>query len=258
MGPITIGVDIGQKRDPTAIAVAEAVWQATPNGQGLEERYTIRRTERLPLGTSYPHVAERIAGVVANIFKRATHPQGPQVEYDPVNGVYQAVTVAPPGIVLYVDATGVGQPVVDLLARAGVQPIAVYFTHGDRRTVREDGSIALGKGWLVSRLQSLLQTDRLLLPRTGEAAALTEELLNYEIKVSEDANEQYGAFRVGTHDDLVTAIGLATQGAPETETTEVVFLEDIIGDYRVHIGGDESYQTPHQQMLADWRRHFGG
>ena len=257
MGPITIGVDIGQKRDPTAIAVAETVWQATPNGRGVEERYTIRRTERLPLGTAYPVVAERIAGVVTNLHKRAEPPGGPQMEYDPVSGVYQTATVAPPEIVLYVDATGVGQPVVDLLARAGVQPIAVYFTHGDRRTVREDGSVALGKGWLVSRLQSLLQTDRLLLPKTGEAAALTEELLNYEIKVSEDANEQYGAFRVGTHDDLVTAIGLATQGAPEIETTEIVYLEDIVGDYRIHIGGGESYQNPHQQALSEWRRYFG-
>jgi len=253
MGFIAIGVDIGQKRDPTAIAVAETVWQATPTGQGMEERYTIRRTERLPLGTPYPAVAERIAAVVTNLHKRAT-----QREYDPMMGVYQTATVVAPEIILYVDATGVGQPVVDLLARAGVQPIAVYFTHGDRRTVREDGSVALGKGWLVSRLQSLLQTDRLLLPKTREAAALTEELLNYEIKVSEDANEQYGAFRVGAHDDLVTAIGLATQGWPEVETTEVVGLEDVIGPYRVHIGGGESYQSPHAQALSEWKRYFGG
>jgi hypothetical protein len=29
--------------------------------------------------------------------------------------------------------------------------------------------------------------------------------------VSEDANDRYGAFRVGSHDDLVTALGLAVQ-----------------------------------------------
>ncbi len=33
--------------------------------------------------------------------------------------------------------------------------------------------------------------------------------LDYEIRVSEDANGRYGAFRVGSHDDLVTALGLA-------------------------------------------------
>ena len=47
-----------------------------------------------------------------------------------------------------------------------------------------------GKAWLVSRLQVLLQTGCILLPRTSEADALTRELLDYEIKVSEDANDR--------------------------------------------------------------------
>jgi hypothetical protein len=45
----------------------------------------------------------------------------------------------------------------------------------------------------------------------AEAKILAEELLNYEIRVEENANDRYGAFRVGTHDDLVTALGLAVQ-----------------------------------------------
>jgi hypothetical protein len=60
---------------------------------------------------------------------------------------------------------------------------------------------------MVSRLQALLQNGRLHLPRTPEAETLTEELQNFEIRVSEDANDRYGAFKVGTHDDLVTALG---------------------------------------------------
>jgi len=74
--------------------------------------------------------------------------------------------------------------------------------------------VKLGKAWLVSRLQMLLQNGRLHLPRTAEAEALARELLDYEIRVSEDANDRYGAFRVGTHDDLVTALGLAVQLDP--------------------------------------------
>jgi hypothetical protein len=34
----------------------------------------------------------------------------------------------------------------------------------------------------------LLQTGRILLPRTAEADALARELLDYEMRVSEDAN----------------------------------------------------------------------
>jgi len=115
-----------------------------------------------------------------------------------------------------VDATGVGLPVVDLLRERlhGGRVVAAYFTYGDRRTETvEDGQVrvSLGKAFLVSRLQALLQCGRLHLPRTGEAQALTEELLNYEIRVDENAHEKYGAFKVGTHDDLVTALGLAVQ-----------------------------------------------
>jgi len=88
---------------------------------------------------------------------------------------------------------------------------AVYFNHGDRRLEVSRNEIRLGKAWLVSRLQALLQTGRLHLPRTPEAEALAVELLDYEIRVDSDANDRYGAFKVGTHDDLVTALGLAVQ-----------------------------------------------
>lgn len=102
---------------------------------------------------------------------------------------------------VYVDATGV--------------PIApVYFTHGDRRTVNEDRSVTLGKAFLVSRLKALTQTGRIHLTQSAEMDAMQKELLDNEIRVDEQANDRYGAFRVGTHDDLVTALGLAVQEAP--------------------------------------------
>lgn len=47
----------------------------------------------------------------------------------------------------------------------------------DHRTVR------LGKAYLVSRLQMLLQSSRVHLPRTAEAEALATELLDYQIRV---------------------------------------------------------------------------
>lgn len=113
---------------------------------------------------------------------------------------------------VYVDATGVGIPVVDALraTATGVRIVPVFFTHGDRRTEKR-GEIRLGKALLVSRLQALLRTGRVHLPRTREADALAAELLDYEIRVGENAHDRYGAFRVGAHDDLVTALGLAVQ-----------------------------------------------
>lgn len=80
----------------------------------------------------------------------------------------------------------------------------MFFTHGDRRT-QDIEKVTLGKAFLVSRLQALLQSRRVHLPETSEARALAQELEDFEIRVSEEANDKYGAFRTGTHNDLVTA-----------------------------------------------------
>jgi hypothetical protein len=96
-------------------------------------------------------------------------------------------------------------------ARTREKVLEVYFDHGDRRTEVGRLEVKLGKAFLVTRLQILLQTNRVHLPESEEARILAEELLEYEVKVAEDANDRYGAFRVASQDDLVTALGLALQ-----------------------------------------------
>jgi hypothetical protein len=96
-------------------------------------------------------------------------------------------------------------------ARTRAKVLEVYFDHGDRRTEVDYREVRLGKAFLVTRLQTLLQTNRVHLPESEEARILAEELMEYEVKVSEDANDKYGAFKVGSQDDLVTALGLALQ-----------------------------------------------
>ena len=218
MGLINIGVDMGQKRDPSAIAVVEVV-ELEYRGPKEEDHWLIRHLERLPLGTPYPEVAERLGKVIASARTKGYEKAQAEAEakaraeaartgFPPVIGKVWA-----PGFHVYADATGVGQPVVDIMKAAGQRVTAVFFTYGDKRTV-ENGTVTLGKGYLVSRLQALLQTNRLHLPRTPEAATLAEELLNYEIKVDPDGDAKFGAFKVGRHDDLVTALGLAVQAKP--------------------------------------------
>ncbi len=203
MGPVTVGVDIGQKRDPTALAVAEVAHR-----QG-EDYHIIRRLERLPLGTTYPQVAVRLKSVVAGVRTRMAWDEAER-QADPS---WQRPPSDDASLAVYVDATGVGQPAVDLLAVGDVLIHAVYFTYGDKRIVN-GMQMSLGKAWLVSHLQALLQTGRILLPKTTEAEILATELQDYEITVDQDANDKYGAFKVGTHDDLVTALGLAVQPQP--------------------------------------------
>lgn len=61
----------------------------------------------------------------------------------------------------------------------------------------DDREIKLGKGWVVARLHTLLQANRLHLPKSEGARILAEELMAYEVKVAEDTNERYGMFKVG-------------------------------------------------------------
>jgi hypothetical protein len=190
---VVIGADFGQKHDPTAIAVTESDYRADDVLRPLSCHFIARHIARLPLGTSYTDVADELARII--------------------NGVRQRTGKRPRA---YLDATGVGQPLVDLMSERGVHVVPVYFTHGDRRSEEFDTfngllTVKLGKAFLVSRLQALLQSGRVHLPRTTETAALSKELLDYEIKIDQDANDRYGAFRTGAHDDLVTALGLAVQ-----------------------------------------------
>lgn len=214
MDVVSIGADIGQKHDPTAIVVCQAMKRETGRQRTIaihddgsltrtpekETLFETRSMERLMLGTAYPQVSERIAQVVRNI----------QIRY-PAGDVRISLTV---------DATGVGAPVVDIL-RAALKGllsrsrlVAATFTHGDRLDHGPDG-LRVGKAYLVSRLQALMQTDRLRLPPNHpEADAMARELADYEIRVDQDANDRYGAFKVGAHDDLVTALGLAVLRDP--------------------------------------------
>ncbi len=195
---IQIGVDVGQRVDPTTIVVAALElrdWSINPKAKdsiyemplGGDIHYVVRFIERLPLATPYPKVADRLSEVYRQL-------KAPRV---------------------LIDATGVGTPVVDLIREKDVQCTPVYLTGGEKAT-QEHGELHLAKGLMISRLQVLLQQRFIHLPQTAEAEALTEELLNYEIKVTDSQNLQMGVFKTGKHDDLATALGLACWGAPTT------------------------------------------
>jgi hypothetical protein len=67
---------------------------------------------------------------------------------------------------------------------------------------------------MLGELPAVEIQARLHLPKNTEV--LVKELFDYEIHVFKEDNDRYGAFWVGTHDDLVTALGLAVQADPPT------------------------------------------
>lgn len=175
---VQIGVDIGQRTDPTALSVTEVETREN------EAHFLARHLERLALGTSYPDVVRRLVEI------------------------HETLSADGCDARLWIDATGVGAPVVDLIAAAGLPVTAVYLTGGEQERW-DGGALYLPKLMLVSRLQVLLQTRRVHLPDTGEARALAQELQNFEIRFTDAANVQAGAFQTGSHDDLVVSLGLA-------------------------------------------------
>ncbi len=56
----------------------------------------------------------------------------------------------------------------------------------------------------------LLQSERLKIAKAlPEALVLQEGLLNFQVKITDAANDSYGAWREGSHDDLVLAVAVA-------------------------------------------------
>lgn len=143
---IAVGADIGQKRDPTAIAVALQTGDPTV--------FTVPFLGRLPLGTRYPDVAARIVEVVRNAVRQVRQPR-----YADGSGAQPAGWILTGGwdfavhVTLTVDITGLGQPVFELIEREmrdhgetdslayATDLVGATFTHGDRLT-RSGGGIS--------------------------------------------------------------------------------------------------------------------
>jgi hypothetical protein len=181
-----VGLDLGQRRDHTAIAVLER-WDAERAFLGAEMKFLeVRYLERVPLGTPYTRVVERVRGLVSDSQLAGQ-------------------------VALAVDATGVGAPVVDLLrsARLGCDVTAVSITGGDR--VSQTGAVwNVPKRDLIAGVQVLLERGELKIARgLRDSWALVKELLDVRmISSAATGRVRMGADGGGEHDDLVIALAL--------------------------------------------------
>lgn len=205
MESVHVGLDVGQQKDPTAIVVAEMTRRKRDDGNGSESVFLVRDLTRLRLGTPYPEVVASVVGVVGRVNARIGEDGG-----------------SSPTPWLCVDATGVGQPVCDELRKAlagqDVHMSEAVFMAGDPTKLNVSPGMrrfSVSKMGLVARLQTLLAWRWIRLPRTPMALALADELRDFEIRPA-GTNDIAGAFRVGAHDDLVTALGLATLEPPRS------------------------------------------
>lgn len=192
---IVAGSDIGQRMDPTAIAVTEVV--AVAGGP----KYHLRFVQRLPLDTPYPAVAEWLAAVVGGVYER-----GPEA-----------------CVWLVVDATGCGRLVVDLIRVAvngtGCRLTAATFPAsqrlcghlGDPDQCRQGVGRRLAHGVAGNRAAAVPSSGgRRHAVRSGGTARRVGR-----VRIEAAGDRLPGDLgSTGAHDDIVTAVGLSVTGDP--------------------------------------------
>lgn len=224
------GLDLGQSRDYTALAVVEATptqhaytVPTTRMGLPADDRQVLLDgppvalalvgLERYELGTRYTEIARHVAGRLRAL-------RG--------------------GVLLAIDATGVGRGVVDLFAELGVPHVAVTIT-GGVEAHGEGADWRVPKRDLVHALLVAFQSERFTYAkRLALAERFVAELEGFQLKISlQTGHDSYEAWREGAHDDLVLAVSLCTWLAErEYEARLAAALADLEAQaFAAELGG---------------------
>jgi hypothetical protein len=220
----SIGVDLGQAADYTAIAVIEksivppSDAMFSPVGSEPSNRlvegdvvFDLVYLKRARLGTPYDVIAKRVADLACKL-----EPKG---AFDEVGHV-----------ILTVDGTGVGRGVVDMLLSEfrKREERNEYIPYVDFRPVTVTGSNSVTKKpqsrqeyhWSVPKKDLVFpsvvafQQDKLRIARdVDDKDALVDELKNYQRKINiATGNMTFEPWRENQHDDALFATCLALWG----------------------------------------------
>src|SRR5215203_1142999 len=219
----SVGVDLGQANDPTAIAVLEknimppdtalfAPVGKSPSNRLVEGSlvYDLVYLKRPKLGTPYDVIARRVADLVCEL-----EPQGAFGELGQVT--------------LSVDGTGVGRGVVDVLdsefkrrgttsksvPKVDFRRVSVTGSQGTlKRPTRTDGYWSVPKKDLIFPAVAAFQQGKIRIAKgIKDRDALVNELKNYRSKVNiATGNLAFEPWRESEHDDLLFATCLALWG----------------------------------------------
>jgi hypothetical protein len=177
----SIGCDLGQSQDYTAIAVIQTV--------GAKSH--LRHLEQVPLGTSYPAIVERIGAMVRSV---------------------------PSPSRLVIDASGCGRPVSDMLIGAGLSPVSVTITGGQGARRGSNGFWKVPKAELVRTVAVALESGSLMIARGMPAGdAFLREMKAFGVMIGATGRARFEA-RGHEHDDLVLAVALALWQPTESKS----------------------------------------
>jgi len=182
----SVGLDLGQRQDHSAIAVVERRELYGGYQNAMLHSMAVRHVERMALGTPYVSVVERVREIVQS------------------NALAGRCTLA-------VDSTGVGTPVVEQLrgARLGCDIYPVTITGGERESSQSHGT-NVPKQDLIVRLRLLLERGELKIAKNLRGMRmLMRELMDMQAREKSAGGLRIGADKYGQHDDLVIALALA-------------------------------------------------
>ena len=170
----TIGLDLGQSNDYTAYAIVSQ--------EIKEQPYHVEKMGRWR-GIAYTEIVSKIVSIC----------KAPKLK----------------GNKLVIDFTGVGRPVYDMFVAAKLSPIGISITGG--KEVTGSGNIKnVPKEILMSFTKVLFQNHNIIIHKGPYRDILKQELSNIEYKQSDaTGHTSYGAWRSGSHDDLLLAVELA-------------------------------------------------
>jgi hypothetical protein len=156
-------------------------------GQDEQSRtvWALPLLNRWPLGTPYPEIVTAVKRIAEKL----------------------------PRPVLVVDATGVGEAIVDLFRQATLpveELVSVTITAGQATHKAAWDRWSCPRQDLAGAVQSVLQGRRLRIAKgLREAATLSRELAAFRMKPSFSTEETLDAWRERDQDDLVLAVALA-------------------------------------------------
>lgn len=207
-----LGLDLGKRRDWTALAIAQAFAVDLPVPDDPETTrkqiaWDIPFLDRVQ-NQSYELIADRVAALMA----RPEHRDS----------------------ILVIDETGVGTAVGDMLEARGLRPHRVTITGGIHAV--SSGLIHhVPKRDLATIVGILLESKRLRIAKSLPlASVLSAELENFQVKISLTGHDSYGAgddWRENNHDDLVLAVALAVwlgeSGIEEEHDTIATYYDPV-------------------------------
>jgi hypothetical protein len=178
-----VGLDLGQSHDFTAVSVVERAelageWDPVTFCHKKQVVLRLRHLDRVPLGTPYPEVVNRVAELTRS---------------RELDGCCE---------------------LVDMLraARLNCTISAAMITGGTTESC-SGGNYYVPKRDLITGLKIVLQRETLQIASGMQfGAALVKELAEMRVRVTAHGNEQFGAWREGSHDDLVFAVALSCWG----------------------------------------------